>query len=652
MTEPITAITIATLAFQEFIKSGAGELAKKFTAEAIAKIGQLQELIWNRLREKHPAAEQALEQAQSGEQEGIDTIATLLGVEMLDKEFAGQVQAIVESIQKEALSGTSDIQLIQTVRGSQNQVIVQEFFGYMDGKAQQIFIDGGIIGDFTSGGTGSGGTGSGGTGSAGTGSGGTGSGESKRYLQSEVPDRVKLNSRFNLLVRVILESAENTNLLREFYVPVEGTNIKISVNSPGCAVISDATQKIFIPPDSNSDPLLFELEATQAGIQKIEILAFNDGAYLGSHFVQISVDSFIQTGPAIQQYGLISNRLADDGETTLTIKYDLDTKRYRYVLRSRSIGETDDMLSGPLSRPREELIKDFIETLNAIARGSVPMSSMAAKILLQGKGKNLWNELIPDSLKQIFWDHRDNIRQMRIICGQDPIPWEVLYPTYKDEAGSGFLAELFPVTRWRSGPPANNSFKMSRPLFVLPKDSPPQADKEISKLKAKLKNWRLIEQLDPLLDEFKSPQFNLLHFACHNMFKADKPDSSYINIGGSPFMIDMLASSGKSIKMRSPLVFMNACRTAGSAPTYTQLSGWADKFLDAGASAFIGSLWEIRDSSAPIFAENVYGSLLSGTTLGNSVLNARKAIQEETGDPTWLAYALYGDPNATLIQGE
>jgi CHAT domain-containing protein len=136
------------------------------------------------------------------------------------------------------------------------------------------------------------------------------------------------------------------------------------------------------------------------------------------------------------------------------------------------------------------------------------------------------------------------------------------------------------------------------------------------------------------------------------MFKADKPDSSYINIGGSPFMIDMLASSGKSIKMRSPLVFMNACRTAGSAPTYTQLSGWADKFLDAGASAFIGSLWEIRDSSAPIFAENVYGSLLSGTTLGNSVLNARKAIQEETGDPTWLAYALYGDPNATLIQGE
>jgi uncharacterized protein with von Willebrand factor type A (vWA) domain len=101
MPEPITTLTasaIATLAFQEFIKSGAGELAKKFTAEAIAKMGQLRELIWNRLRGKYPAAEQALEQAQAGEQQGIDTVATLLGVEMLDQEFAGQVKAIAREI--------------------------------------------------------------------------------------------------------------------------------------------------------------------------------------------------------------------------------------------------------------------------------------------------------------------------------------------------------------------------------------------------------------------------------------------------------------------------------------------------------------------------------------------------------------------------
>jgi hypothetical protein len=40
MTDPVTALTasaIASLAFQEFVKSGAGDLAKRFTGEAIAQ---------------------------------------------------------------------------------------------------------------------------------------------------------------------------------------------------------------------------------------------------------------------------------------------------------------------------------------------------------------------------------------------------------------------------------------------------------------------------------------------------------------------------------------------------------------------------------------------------------------------------------------
>ncbi len=88
----------ATLAFQEFIKSDAGEVAKKFTGEAIAKMGQLRELIWNRLRGKHPVAEDALAKAKAGEQEGIEKVATLLGVELLDEAFAGHVQAIAQEI--------------------------------------------------------------------------------------------------------------------------------------------------------------------------------------------------------------------------------------------------------------------------------------------------------------------------------------------------------------------------------------------------------------------------------------------------------------------------------------------------------------------------------------------------------------------------
>lgn len=100
MTEPVTltATVIAKLAFQEFLKSSAGEVAKKFTAEAIAQMGKLRQTIWNRLRGIHTAAEEALAKAETGDEQAVETVATLLGVEMLDKEFAAQVRAMAQTI--------------------------------------------------------------------------------------------------------------------------------------------------------------------------------------------------------------------------------------------------------------------------------------------------------------------------------------------------------------------------------------------------------------------------------------------------------------------------------------------------------------------------------------------------------------------------
>jgi hypothetical protein len=78
MTDPITMLTasaIASLAFQEFIKSGAGELAKKFTEEAIAKMGQLRSLIWDKLR-GNPDAETALTNVENGQETDLADIRT------------------------------------------------------------------------------------------------------------------------------------------------------------------------------------------------------------------------------------------------------------------------------------------------------------------------------------------------------------------------------------------------------------------------------------------------------------------------------------------------------------------------------------------------------------------------------------------------
>jgi len=114
MTDPVTttltASAIATLAFQEFIKSGAGELAKKFTGEAIARMKDLRDLIWNKLR-GNPDAESALTNVvEQHSEEDIADVATYLKAAMKnDPQFATQVQAIAQEIHAGKLQDNSSM---------------------------------------------------------------------------------------------------------------------------------------------------------------------------------------------------------------------------------------------------------------------------------------------------------------------------------------------------------------------------------------------------------------------------------------------------------------------------------------------------------------------------------------------------------------
>src|SRR2546421_12871166 len=102
MTEPVTAITasaLATLAFQKFIESGAGELAKRFTGAAISKMDELRQKIWDKLRGKSPRVDEALTQAEQGDRAALATIAKHLHVVIdEDPDFAREVQAIAQAI--------------------------------------------------------------------------------------------------------------------------------------------------------------------------------------------------------------------------------------------------------------------------------------------------------------------------------------------------------------------------------------------------------------------------------------------------------------------------------------------------------------------------------------------------------------------------
>ena len=135
--------------------------------------------------------------------------------------------------------------------------------------------------------------------------------------------------------------------------------------------------------------------------------------------------------------------------------------------------------------------------------------------------------------------------------------------------------------------------------------------------------------------------------ACHSRFDPDDGSSIRLDSLFSPTFLAM-AASDQTLARAAPVVFINACRTLGRVPSYNRLDGWADKFLRAGAAAFIGSVWEVSDGMAREFAQELYRHLLVGDPLGNAVMAARRCIAAEPGDPTWLAYAVYGNPQARI----
>jgi CHAT domain-containing protein len=218
-----------------------------------------------------------------------------------------------------------------------------------------------------------------------------------------------------------------------------------------------------------------------------------------------------------------------------------------------------------------------------------------------------------------------------------------------------FLIEQVEICRWVHSRMAPTSIPVRRADFVVADCAElANASAEVAKLTDLLKKWNealelednKIEAAHQLYDLFKRAVVSLLHFACHQSFDGKIERIIVKNMPVSPDDFN----SFRLLADAAAFIFMNACRSDRKVPGYTKMGGWANSFLGAGAGAFIGTLWEVRDKTAEIFAETLYQALLlDDKPIGEALACARMAVKEKApGDPTWLAYAFYGDTDARL----
>jgi CHAT domain-containing protein len=481
-----------------------------------------------------------------------------------------------------------------------------------------------------------------------------------RSLQGRFPERVRRGDTVTLLARIALDSAgEVSARLKDVEVPPEGLAASLHVYAPGFEIQGADRRPVTIPAAADSDWVPFDLKAVRPDVHSLEVSAFVGAFYLGSLTLQTMVDHTVSTSES-QERRQTLRRPRLEGEVTLRIRYDTDAKVYRFQLIDESPFVRDEIPSGRLQQTPVAAINSLVQELNEIARGRSPFRSKKQTISwLKGKGIQLWQQFIPEELQRQFWDLHGRIRRILILSDVkgDPVPWELLYPFRPGGDGDrGFLADRFLISRWITpAEPPVSGLRLASAEFVEPPD-----DKALSGARAEIEAIRQllgkhgtrtgepIESLNLLTDLLRDGNFDLLHFACHNTYAPLE-----IRIGGEPFQPTLLLEHQGRFAASAPLVFINACRSDAQIPQYTELDGWARAFLNTGAGAFLGTLWEVRDETASLFAQEFYSTLCKPSTvprtLGDALQAARSKIREYPGDPTWLAYTLYGDTAATLI---
>ncbi|MBS1727396.1 MAG: CHAT domain-containing protein [Armatimonadetes bacterium] len=472
-----------------------------------------------------------------------------------------------------------------------------------------------------------------------------------RFLNAQTQDRSDVGSVFSLFVQVALVGLAPGSGRGSKAIDIGATEIAISVRAPAFDFVGDSEQRLSVPATGDSDEIRFTLRAKTEGVQTIKVTAWNGSVQVGTVELQVAVGAAQQAEPAAKSP--MEMRDPEEGEYTLEISRDPLTKVYRFQIRGDGIGVMRPVLYGPLLADVQQSCDTLIEALNQQARNMNRLRREDQADWLTGLGRIMAETLMPPEIRESLWRLKGTVRRLNIFTEGDAMPWELLYvdPPEADPEPTGFfLADITGVVRWRYGPPPPGKIRCVSPQLVQPVGSPAATAAEIDEMLRLYPRASVLTQLSDVRNVLKTNVFGMIHFASHNVSDPEYAGNSYVPFGDAKmdlvFMGNVRANTYRDPR---PLVVMNSCTSAGKSPLFTEMSSWSDRYVAGGAGAFLGSLWEVRDSAASKFGLKFHSELCAGRNLGEAMSAARNTL--DPGDPTRLAYTLYGNPLATVEPG-
>jgi hypothetical protein len=412
-------------------------------------------------------------------------------------------------------------------------------------------------------------------------------------------------------------------------------------------------------------PLVFKLHADVQGKGVVKVYAFRSGACVAS----VTVSAHIEVHPATRATGEATTLRVPAPPVAVAVA-DLDLTVFQVsnlggvALQFRLTDANGTVLSNfapqQLSSNPSSYVQQVFTEIQKLALEPGGWTSAKEK-RLERIGAAMYESLIPADLQRVLWETQ-RVRSLLIQTAEPWIPWELCRMTYTANGTTrerDFLCDEFEMSRWLPGVPPKPTLTATRIGIIAPKNTGlASVPLEVDMLK-KLKSLgptvtRLKATYASVMARLGAHAFDVLHFSGHGL-NADPDNASrseFVLAGTPPLTPSDISGATRNLGLRTPLVFMNACDLAQASMGLHGIGGWAAAMTYAGAGAFIGTHWDVRDDLALAFSTAFYAELSKKRTVAAAVRMARRTIRDRKDtDATWLAYSVHVTPGATCRFG-
>jgi len=348
-------------------------------------------------------------------------------------------------------------------------------------------------------------------------------------------------------------------------------------------------------------------------------------------------------------------------DLTVTIKRDSTAPGW-YVWTFKSPHALKPVTNGDCRSPLDDPLDFVASRMEVVAKS--PEDRRVER--MQGAfGAAIYGATSP-AFRAIYWDlyHRAarpndcRLDSIQFIVDEPYVPWELMRPAVGGGVKPEFLGIRHSVGRWVSALSCQYGQEVAvNEMAVFASD---YAGTKLEKLPGALEEGEFLEKnytaqpspvaKQPILDFFRRCQVQVAHFACHGKAHVDDPDLSELLLvpEGELMPIDLDGLEENGIRAQRPLVFLNACELGASGKVLSVVGGWPKSFLQAGAVAFVGTLWAVNDKEAHVIGKEFYALALADPPLPLGEVMQRIRAKWKDRGLTRLAYLYYGDPNLRL----